>query len=215
MQSNTYFIMSSNILEWIGYSASVIIALSMTMSSIVKFRWINLIGALLFSIYGFLIGAWPVGFLNGFIVLTDAYYLYLIYSKKETFEILEVRPDNRYLIRFLEFHQKDIHKFFPGFHYTPNENTISFLVLRNMAVAGVFLAQKNETKALEVELDYVLPEYRDFKNGRFVYFWLGQKFAEGGFTRVWAKACNKSHKKYLLRLGFTESGGDHFLKILE
>ena len=207
--------MNETVLEWIGYGASAIIALSMTMSSIVKFRWINFGGALLFSIYGFMIGAWPVGLLNGFIVLTDVYYLFQIYSKQEVFEILEVRPDNRYLIRFLDFHQKDIHRFFPNFNYRPAENTVSFLVLRNIAVAGVFVAHRNESKALEVELDYVLPEYRDFKNGHYVYYWLSHKFAESGYTRVWAKACNKSHRKYLLHLGFTESGGEHFLKILE
>lgn len=105
--------MDINILQWIGYLASGIIALSMTMNSILKFRWINLAGALTFSTYGFLIGALPVGFLNAFIACVDIYYLYTIYSKKEVFEILEVRADNRYLLRFLKFHEKDIQKFFP------------------------------------------------------------------------------------------------------
>ncbi len=67
--------MEINILEWIGYAASVIIALSMTMNSIVKFRWINLAGAITFSAYGFLIGALPVGFLNGFIVCVDIFFI--------------------------------------------------------------------------------------------------------------------------------------------
>ncbi|MEZ5149235.1 MAG: hypothetical protein R2759_19740 [Bacteroidales bacterium] len=49
--------MELSVLEWIGYMASGIIALSMTMSSIVKFRWINLVGAGTFATYGFLIGA--------------------------------------------------------------------------------------------------------------------------------------------------------------
>jgi hypothetical protein len=129
--------MEISLLQWIGYIASVAIALSMTMSSILKFRWINLFGALTFSVYGFLIGAWPVGFLNAFIALVDIYYLNSIYSKKEVFEILEVRADNRYLIRFLQFHEDDIEKFFPGFAYRPEMNTVSFFVLRNMAVAGV------------------------------------------------------------------------------
>lgn len=100
--------MEINILQWIGYAASIIIALSMTMNSIVKFRWINLAGAITFSTYGFLIGALPVGFLNGFIVCVDIYYLTVIYTKKEIFEILEVRAENKYLIRFLEFHNKEI-----------------------------------------------------------------------------------------------------------
>lgn len=74
-------------LPYLGYFASIVIALSMTISSIVKFRWVNLFGALAFSIYGFIIGAYPVGFLNGFIVLVDIYYLSKIYGKKEILKL--------------------------------------------------------------------------------------------------------------------------------
>ena len=93
--------MEINILEWIGYAASIIIAISMTISSIVKFRIVNLVGAATFSLYGFLIGALPVGFMNLFIVMVDLYFLYLIFNKKEVFETLEVRPSNKYLARYL------------------------------------------------------------------------------------------------------------------
>ena len=55
-------------IEWFGYAASVVVAISLMMSSIVKLRWFNLTGATMFSAYGFVIGAWPVGFLNLFIV---------------------------------------------------------------------------------------------------------------------------------------------------
>ena len=55
-------------LEIIGYVASAIIAVSLSFSSIVKFRWTNLAGAASFATYGFLIGAIPVGILNSIIV---------------------------------------------------------------------------------------------------------------------------------------------------
>ena len=145
--------MEISILEWVGYVASVTIAISMAMSSIVKFRIINLVGASMFSTYGFLIGSLPVGILNAFIVAVDIYYLVGIYSRKEVFEILEVRPENRYLIRFLEFHNHEIQKFFPGFTYKPEINTVSFIILRNMAVAGVFLAHRYNGSMLKVGLD--------------------------------------------------------------
>jgi len=208
--------MSAQLLEWIGYTASVIIAISMTMSSIVKFRWINFSGALLFSIYGFLIGAIPVGVLNGLIVITDAYYLLQIYSKKDIFEVLQVRAENKYFLKFIDFHQNDIKKFFPQFKFNPSEKTVCFLVLRNMVVAGVFIAHRTDEKTLEVELDYVLPEYRDFKNGRYVYYWLSKEFIDTGFTKVWAQACNNSHAKYLEKLGFiySEQTGK-YLKLIE
>ena len=45
------------------------------MSSILKLRVINLVGAALFTVYGLLIGAYPVAVMNLFIVLIDLYYL--------------------------------------------------------------------------------------------------------------------------------------------
>jgi hypothetical protein len=186
----------------------------MMMSSILKFRWINLAGALTFSTYGFLIGALPVGFLNAFIALVDIYYLYTIYSKKEVFEILEVRADNRYLLRFLQFHEKDIQHFFPGFAYQPELNTVSFFVLRNMAVAGVFLAHRKENHCLSVGLDFVLPEYRDFKNGKYIYLRLRNRFINEGFTKVIAEGRSEKYSSYLSKLGFEKNSEGLFEKAL-
>ena len=45
-----------SLLEWVGYLGSVLVSVSLTMSSIVKLRWFNLVGAGIFSFYGFAIG---------------------------------------------------------------------------------------------------------------------------------------------------------------
>ncbi|HDO26554.1 MAG TPA: hypothetical protein ENH02_00410 [Bacteroidetes bacterium] len=206
--------METSILQGIGYSASVIIAVSMTMNSIVKFRWINLVGASAFAIYGLLINAIPVAFLNGFIVSVDLYYLIRIYGKKELFETLEIRKDNRYLIRFLKFHNKDIQKFFPGFTYKPEINTISFFVLRNTNIAGIFLAHREKDRILKVGLDYVVPEYRDYKNGKFVYNSLKDDFVKGGFQKIVSEGKTPGHAEYLKKLGFEKVNGDLYEKLL-
>ena len=206
--------MELNILQIIGYIASVIIAFSMTISSIAKFRWVNMAGALTFSTYGFLIGAIPVGVLNGFIVAVDLFYLYRIYSKKELFDTLEIRGDNKYLLNFLKFHDKEIQKFFPGFAYKPEMNTISFFVLRNMAVAGIFLAHQENKNNLKVGLDYVVPEYRDHKNGKFIYHRLRQSFLDKGFKTVLADTNSSKHVKYLKKIGFVENQNGVFEKKL-
>jgi hypothetical protein len=196
--------MESALLEWIGYMASLLIVLSMMMNSIIKFRWINLIGALLFSSYGFLIGAIPVGVLNGIIVIVDIYYLVQIYAKKEVFEILEINSGSEYLKRFLKFHDARIQKYCPGFIYSPTENTVSFFILRNMSVAGFFLAHRSDNGELTVDLDYVLPEYKDFKNGKYIYFQLKDKFIAAGYKSIIAKGNNKKYFNYLKKLGFSE-----------
>jgi len=197
--------MDTNYLQWIGYAASVTIAVSMTMSSIIKFRWINITGALIFCTYGFLIKAYPVGILNGFIVLVDIYYLTHIYSKKEKFEILEINSSSVYLKRFLKFHDARIQKILPGFKYNPDMNSVSFFILRDMAIAGLFLAHRENGNVLKVGLDYVLPQYKDFKNGKHVYFNLNQYFTDAGYTSVMAESKNVSYIKYLKKLGFTET----------
>src|SRR5690554_5866018 len=91
--------------EWIGYISSVIVAISLTMSSILKLRWINMIGAALFSAYGFAIGALPVALLNLFIVVTNIFYLFKIYSKKETFQVIKSNVEDALVQYFLDFNQ--------------------------------------------------------------------------------------------------------------
>ena len=73
---------SATIWEWVGYLASVVIAISLMMSNIKKLRWWNLVGAALFVAYGLAIDAIPVALVNFFIVLIDAYYLVKL-DKKE------------------------------------------------------------------------------------------------------------------------------------
>jgi hypothetical protein len=187
----------------------------MTFNSILKFRWVNLAGALTFSVYGFLINALPVGFLNAFIALVDLYYLYKIYSRKEIFEVLEIQSDNNYLHRFLDFHNKDIQTFFPGFDFKSRKYTHSYFILRNMAVAGIFLA-KEENKNLHVYLDYVLGEYRDFKNGKFVYLHLSKPLRETGIQKVITESFSPKHAQYLLKTGFSLTNqGTYELNIAE
>ncbi len=206
--------MDINILVWIGYIGSGIIAISMMMNSIVKFRWINLLGAVTFATYGFLINAMPVIALNGFIVSVDIYFLFRIYTKSHLFDTLEVRGDNKYLLKFLNYHNEEIQKFFPGFVHKPQMNTVSFFVLRNMAVTGLFLAHKEDENTLKVGLDYVIPEYRDYKNGKYVYHRLKDRFIEDGIKKVVSKSNTPKHISYLKKLGFENKGNDLFVKEL-
>ncbi|ABV85965.1 YgjV family protein [Shewanella pealeana] len=71
---------NATIWEWVGYLASVVVAISLMMSNIKKLRWWNLVGAALFVAYGLAIDAIPVALVNFFIVLIDAYYLVKLYK---------------------------------------------------------------------------------------------------------------------------------------
>lgn len=81
-------------------------------------------------------------------------------------------------------------------------NTISFFVLRNMAVSGLFLAHSPEPGTLSVGLDYVIPEYRDYKNGKYIYHRLNKYFKESDYQKIIARGCSAKHEKYLDKMGF-------------
>ena len=55
---------SQLVLELVGYVASILVAISLMMSSILKLRLINLVGSAAFVVYGALIGAYPVAVVN-------------------------------------------------------------------------------------------------------------------------------------------------------
>jgi hypothetical protein len=80
--------------ELIGYVASVLVALSLMMSSILRLRLINMVGAMVFAVYGLLIGSMPVAAVNTFIVGINVYYLWRIFGAREYFRVLRITPDS-------------------------------------------------------------------------------------------------------------------------
>ncbi len=195
--------------EILGYVASVIILLAMMMNSILKLRIVNLVGSTLFAIYGGLIGSYPVLIVNAAIALTNVYYLFKFFTIKEYFKTIEVRGNNLYLKEFLDFYNNEIKKYFPKFKYEPEKNRYSFFILRNMNVAGIFMAREYAPGTLFITLDFATPEYRDFKVGKYVYTEYAKKFLADGFTKLIARPSNvKAHNKYLAKMGFREQSYD-------
>jgi len=207
-----------SLIEIVGYLGSFFIAFAMTFSSIIRLRWFSLVGTILFTTYGFTIGAYPVGIVNAFIMMTNIVFLVKLYTKKELFRTLEVRNDNKYLIDFLNFHKEDIARFFPEFDAENTDGRYSFLVLRNMQVAGVFIGRKLEDNRLCVELDYVTPEYRDYKLGHFIYNENQPIFQANNITSLLSGSYSKKNNAYLKKLGFVETqekGNTVFVKNIE
>ncbi|AOT71607.1 YgjV family protein [Geosporobacter ferrireducens] len=194
-----------NWLEWLGYLASVLIAISLLMSSIVKLRLYNLVGSALFTVYGFSIGALPVGIINLFIFFINIYYLYKIYSEKEYFQILEIGKDDKYLQHFLDYYEKDIRRFFPEFQKNIGEKSIGFYILRNLLPAGIFIASHYNAETLWIDVDFAIPEYRDFKTGKYFFTERREVFLSKGYTKFYTHTINPVHRKYLKKMGFTES----------
>lgn len=188
--------------EVIGYAASALVAVSLMMSSILRLRLINLVGSAAFALYGVLIHAYPVAAMNGFIVLINLFYLYRMLRTREYFRLLSVEPDSHYLRQFLTFYEREIRRFLPGFDYTPAADDLAVFVLRDMVPAGVFIGRAEAGGTLCVTLDFVIPQYRDFKIGRYLFSEQREFFRTRGFREIESEPGNREHAAYLRRMGF-------------
>jgi hypothetical protein len=107
--------MLQQIAPYIGYLASILLALGLMVSNGLKFRWLNTAGNILFSTYGLVIGTLPVVFTNAILICINIYYLYRMYNRKEHFELLEFNTGGLLIDLFLSFYQKDISVYFTEF----------------------------------------------------------------------------------------------------
>lgn len=191
-------------LEYLGYLASAIVLISLLMSSAKKLRWINLIGGIIFSIYGFLINALPVGIMNASISLINIYYLYKMYHSKDYFKTLPIDKNSEYLKNFLNYYKNDIIKYFPSIDIDIEMADISFYILRNVVPAGFFVGNKFDDHTLKIEFDYVVPTFRDFKMGSYIFKDKKEIFIDKGYTSLITFTNNEKHEKYLLKMGFVK-----------
>lgn len=67
--------------EFLGYAASIFIGVSLLMSDMTKLRWINLVGCILFVIYGLYIRAYPVAIMNLFGAMVNIWHLYKLFRQ--------------------------------------------------------------------------------------------------------------------------------------
>jgi GNAT superfamily N-acetyltransferase len=190
------------VFEIVGYIASVLIAISVMNTNVLRLRIFNVMGAACFLVYGFLIKAWPVVGLNFFVVCVNAVHLYKIFSSREFFKILEVPADSTYLRHFLAHHLKDIRRHYPGFDYQPGINQVTLFVLRDTVPAGLFIGEVLPNGDLNVTLDYVAPDYRDLKVARFLLQEQVDFFRERGVKRLVSSPGTDKHAKYLKNIGF-------------
>jgi hypothetical protein len=198
--------------EMVGYAGSILVAISLMTQSLLRLRIINLVGALCFVAYGFLIGAEPVIVLNGLIVGIDVYYLAQMFQQKDYFTFLEVAHDSEYLRSFIEFHKKEIGEIFPEYSHVPQERGLNIFVLRNMVPAGLLVAEMEGDEA-RVLIDYVIPGYRDFGVAKFIFEQNAGYFLQRGMRRFISPPGRPRHAQYLAHMGFVRKG-DYYVRDL-
>ena len=193
-------IMGIHWIEWVGYVASLIVLISLTMSSIIRLRIYNFIGCMVFAYYGYLTGLVPVAVANLSIAMINVYYLYHIFTTKEQFKLVVAEPDSAYFQHFLESNKHDV-ELQISLAELRNVDT-SFYMLRDDHIAGVLVGNKNKNGEFEIKLDFVIPSYRDYKLGDYYYNTKPEILKNYGIATLKADAKDTSHSSYLEKIGF-------------
>lgn len=197
--------------EIIGYVASALVVLALTMRSIVRLRIISLCGSVTFLVYGWMIGSVPIIITNTSIAAINLWFLrreFLVRpSDRGDLGVSHIRPDSPFLVDFIEYHADDIGRFQPGFFMPPTDGVMSLLLTRDGLPAGVLIGRR-QGETLVIDLDYVLREHRDSRLGKWLFGHGSSVFRDAGLRRLVADPGAADHERYLRSVGFAPSSDD-------
>jgi len=195
--------MTAIIVLIVGYTASLLLAISLLVNNDLKFRWLNTLGCIAFIGYGILIHAFPIILTNSILLLINLFYLIKIYRTHEDFELIEFKGEEKLVHKFLSFHQSDIQAYFPEYRQEETGNNINFVVLRDLVIANMFVAELTEDGTAIVKINYTVPRYRDYKVGKFIFDRENKYLVSKGVRRlIYQSVFNKKHEKFIKVMGF-------------
>ncbi|PJA77051.1 hypothetical protein CO151_00945 [bacterium CG_4_9_14_3_um_filter_65_15] len=201
-------------IEILGYAASLLVAVSLSMKSLARLRALNLLGSVAFAVYGLVLGVYPVMVVNAYIAVINVVFLMRMQpGHSEAFSLLAIgRADNGYLRRFLEFHARDIARYFPDFDPDRLAAPRVVFILRDMLPVGLVIGHRDDQRNLIVDLDYVIPSHRDFRCAEYFYRAWRSVMDDDGIEGFLTRSEVDAHRRYLKKLNFQPARdiGEHW-----
>ena len=195
-------------IQLLGYAASFIIFISLTMKSIVKLRIVNAIGCVVFVLFALKTNSLPAVAMNVGIVFIDIYYLVRILRVKDSFEIVDVQKDNEIVQYFYEKNKEELHALFGSAALKKSANVAFYF--RNSDIAGLVaytLTDGTAGKTACIFIDFVVPKYRDLAIGKHFFLDDPGYWQKLGCTALIVEQPAPEHMSYLKRLGFMQQAG--------
>ena len=196
-----------NGVELVGYLASALVVLALTMTSVVRLRMVSLCGSLTFLVYGALIESVPLLITNASIAVINVWFLRREFASGgphgRDLGVSRIRADSPFLADFVAFHLTDIHRFQPDFHLPQGDDVVTLLLNRDGLPAGLLIGRRTGP-TLTIDLDYVLGPYRDSRIGRWIYGSGADIFRGDDITTLRSAGTTETHRKYLERMGFRQ-----------
>jgi len=127
--------------------------------------------------------------------------------------LIEFKGEEKMIDRFFQYYQQDIAGYFPSFQKNMLLQNLNFAVLRDLVIANVFSAKLTEKGDAEVNINYTLEKYRDYKVGKFIFQREKEFLLSKGIKRiVYRQVTNKNHLYFLKKMGFLpeQAGNETF-----
>lgn len=204
-------------LEVVGWLGSAVLVLSLAQTRVMRFRVLNAVSCAVLVGYNAAIAVWPMAAVNVVLLVINLVVIARLVRRRHDARVYEAVPigvGEPFLRGLLERHAADIAAFNPDLPADVlSVAEHAFVVSTQDRVVGVVLSRRGAQPAeQEVLLDYVLPEYRDFTPGEFVFRPDGP-FADLGVRRVVASPGMLASQRYLRAVGFVERDGRRVLEL--
>lgn len=190
------------LLEAFGYVGTALVIVSMMMTSVLKLRIINMCGGSISLIYAIIYNTWPIVVMNACIICINFYQTVRQLRRKDSLAHVTARADDASLLYFLDYHSKDIEKFFPSYKLTPHKSSEAHVIFARGEMVGVLIGTR-AADVYRIEMDYVIPKYRGIATGDFLF----PRLREQGVNMLTAPSIEGEHDRYLKTLGFAKESG--------
>jgi hypothetical protein len=192
-------------LEVIGWLGSALLVFSVLQSKFMRFRVLNGIASIVLTAYNAVVGVWPMVAVNAALVVIDAWFIWQLTRAKKTDQAFTYTTADQALRDwFWQANGADLEKFHPGLADRLTRAQTVIIFHRDRAI-GLVAWQPTSEASAELVADYVIPAYRDYAPGAYVYSAAGPLRA-AGLTAIASQDPKPAVETYLRKLGFTLVG---------
>jgi len=204
------------LLEIVGWFGSALLVVSLVQTRVMRFRVLNAAASAVLTGYNLAIAVWPMVGLNVVLVGINLVIIWRLVRRRHdarAYDVVAIGVREPYLAHVIDRHAGDISEFNPEPRALLAEAEHAFLVSSGDQLVGLVLSRAGERPGeQQVLLDYVLPPYRDFTPGEFVFRPDGP-FADLGAERVVASPAMAASERYLAAVGFGRDGDRRVLDL--
>ena len=150
--------------------------------------------------------------MNLCLVMINIYYLVKMSNTGEnarSYDLVKTSVTDSMLLYTIDRQKDDIEKCFPGTSLDFSGADAAYIVCHNGKPAGIFIGNKTKEGAVDILLDYCIPEYRDFSIGQYLFAQLKNE----GINSLTFSGPDNNHAEYLRKNGFVKNN-NYYLKVL-